>query len=87
MKIPDITQEEFVALWNIAKSWQSDPERASNGTAQDLEKQRRIFGRLGELGLAKVEYRDGQVYGAVSTESGEKVLDDERYAQWKYALD
>lgn len=77
-----LTKEEFTVLFNITNSWQSDPERASDGSVEDLAMQRQIFTRLGEKGLIKIDHREGQVYGAVATEAGENVLREKKYREW-----
>ncbi len=77
-----VTYEEFEALFNITNSWQSDPERASDGTPEGLAAQRQIFTRLGEKGLIKIDHREGQIYGAVATQAGENVLREQKYREW-----
>ncbi len=83
----EITKEEFQTLWNICRSWQSDPIRASNGTPEDLKKYMRIFLKLEEMGLVKIEIRDNQIYGAIGTKEGYEILDDKKYDEMGWVED
>jgi hypothetical protein len=78
----ELNQVDFETLWNIEKSWQSDPEKASDGTKEDIEKYNKIFRKLDEMGLVKIEIRDNQIYGAVATEKGKQILEDKKYDSW-----
>jgi len=78
----ELNQVEFETLWNIENSWQSDPVKASDGTKKDIEKYNKIFRKLDERGLVKIEIRDNQIYGAVATEKGKQILEDKKYDSW-----
>jgi len=78
----ELNQEEFETLWNIDKSWQSDPVKASDETTEDIERYNKIFIKLGENGLIKIETMDNQIYGAVATERGKQILDNKKYDSW-----
>ena len=77
-----INWEEFSVLWNIENSWQSDPVKASGKSQEDIKKYSKIFLKLDELELVKLEIRDNQVYGAIATEKGKQILKDEKYGAW-----
>jgi len=78
----DFNQEEFETLWNIENSWQSDPVKASDETPKSIKKYNKIFLKLDELKLIKVEIRDNNIYGAVATKKGKQILGYEKYASW-----
>ncbi|MBU0467143.1 MAG: hypothetical protein KJ718_05900 [Nanoarchaeota archaeon] len=78
----EINQKEFETLWNIEKSWQSDPIKASDETPESIKKYLKIFLRLDEFGFIKVEIRDNQIYGVVTTEKGKQILEDKKYDSW-----
>ena len=78
----NLSKKEFVVLWNIEKSWQSDPIKASDNTAESIKETILLFCRLNALELIKLEIRDNQVYGAVVTDKGRKIFDDKTYGQW-----
>lgn len=42
----------------------------------------KIFLKLDELDLIKIEIRDNQIYCAVATEKGKKILKDKKYESW-----
>lgn len=77
-----LNREEFETLWNIGNSWQTDPVRASDGTPDSVKKYMKIFLKLDEIGLIKIEIRDGQIYGAHETKEGEEVMDQKVYDSW-----
>ncbi len=78
----ELNQEEFETLWNIENSWQSNPIKASDETPGDIKKYMKIFLKLDELGLIKIEIRDNQIYGVVATEKGKQILKDKKYEDW-----
>ncbi len=82
MKKNQLNKEEFETLWNIAYSWQTDPIKASDGTAESIKKYMKIFLKLDELGLIKIEIRDNQIYGATITEKGKEILKNKKYEDW-----
>ena len=77
-----LNQEEFETLWNIEKSWQSDPIKASDETSESIKKYMTIFLKLDEMELIKIEIRDNQIYGGVATEKGKQILEDKKYESW-----
>ncbi|USN45434.1 MAG: hypothetical protein H6502_05285 [Candidatus Woesearchaeota archaeon] len=78
----ELNQEQFETLWNIEKSWQSDPSKASDETPESIKKHMKIFLELDEMGLIKIEIKDNQIYGAIATEKGKQLLEDKKYDSW-----
>ena len=78
----EIKQQEFETLWNIEKSWQSDPIKASDKTPESIKRYMKHFLKLDELELIKIEIRDNQIYGAVTTEKGKEILENKKYSSW-----
>ena len=78
----EINQEKFETLWNIEKSWQSDPIKASDETVESIKEYIKIFLELDEMDLIEIEFRDNQIYGATATEKGKQILEDKRYDSW-----
>jgi len=78
----DLKQEEFEVLWNIEKSWQTDPIKASDNTPESIKKYMKIFLKLDELELIKIEIRDNQIYGGAVTEKGKQILEEKKYEIW-----
>lgn len=78
----EINQKEFETLWNLEKSYQTDPTKASDGTPESIKEHMKIFLNLEELGLIKIEIRDNQIYGAVATKKGREILEDNKYESW-----
>jgi len=78
----ELNREEFETLWNIEKSWQSDPIKASDKTPESIKKYMRIFLKLDERELIKIEIRDNQIYGGIATEKGKQILEDKKYDSW-----
>ncbi len=78
----ELNQEEFGVLWNIEKSWQTDPIKASDKNPENIKKYMKIFLKLDELGLIKIEIRDKQIYSAVVTGKGKQILEDKKYGSW-----
>lgn len=78
----ELNQEQFETLWNIENSWQSDPIKASNETPESIKKYMKIFLELDEMGLIKIQIRDNQIYGAISTQKGKQIPEDKKYEAW-----
>lgn len=77
-----INQKEFEILWNIENSCPPYPTKEVDETPENIKKYMKIFLKLDELGLIKIEIRDNQIYGAVTTEKGKKIIEDKKYEQW-----
>jgi len=86
-KRAQLDKEDFATLWNITRSWQVDPIKASDGTPEDIERYNQIFLKLDKLGYIKIEMRDGEIYGAMAKEKGKKILDDEKFKDLVIELD
>jgi hypothetical protein len=78
-----LTKEEFDVLWNITNSWKKSPAHFVDNDSDGMHKYGDIFQSLSELGLIKVEFRDGVVYGAVETASGREICSSSKYDSWK----
>jgi len=78
----NINRVEFETLWNIEKSWQSDPIKASDGSEESIREYEKMFCKLDKIGLIKIEIRDNKIYGAVATEKGKQILEDKKYDSW-----
>ncbi|MAG02402.1 hypothetical protein CMI42_03625 [Candidatus Pacearchaeota archaeon] len=79
----ELTKEEFVTLYCVEYSWQTDPEKAAIGSDDNLERQEKLFMGLKEKGLLEIEFRDGKIYGAKLTNLGIQVLKDGRFKEYR----
>ena len=76
----ELIKEEYEVLYWIARNGLMDFERLSSKI--NLKKVKLIVDKLEKKGLIKISHRDGEIYGFMETELGNKMLEDKKYELW-----
>ncbi len=74
-----LTKEEYTILYG-SYSWRTSIEKIE--VVLEMEKIVEILKKLEEMGLIKISYRDGEIYGFIETKEGNELLRSEEYEDW-----
>jgi len=75
-----LTKEEYTLLYYMTRVGLTNFEKLKGRI--EKEEAEIIVRKLEKLGLVKISYWRGELYGFMETEKGERLLSDKEYGDW-----